>query len=74
MTAPLVLRLQSYITRGLFPPSLAEKLEKETPTFWAWMQVVCKDSDLTNGWDEERVHAKLMVGVEKKRKELEVGK
>ena len=65
--APLLLRLQSYITRGIFPTTLGEKLGKETPTFWAWMQAVCCDSALTNGWDEERAHAKLMAGIERKR-------
>ena len=71
LIAPLLLRMQSSITRGIFPPSLGEKLQKETPRFWAWTQAVCKDPAILNGWDEEKVHGKLMVGVEKKRAEME---
>jgi glutathione S-transferase len=55
LVAPFVIRLLSSSKHGLLPANLPSRLEKETPNFYKWAQVISKNPSVLKIYDEDLV-------------------
>lgn len=68
ITGPFVVRAMALSRRGVYPPSLAQKVEREAPRFAAWARLVAERESVRAVFDENVIVKRSIAKRERMRK------
>ncbi|PSR82491.1 thioredoxin-like protein [Coniella lustricola] len=65
LTGPFVLRLRTFLRRGLLPAQLGEALAEQTPNFYKWSDAVIASKSVTGIFNEDAVVTRTLERIAK---------